>query len=256
MVLQSTFFNCLSTCCRNTQTKMAAVLLAVVCCFVFSAHAQSDIDAGITGQTVTVPLVTTEAPITEFSIELYHRESTTSSVSIVWRPLIPEGIKITKYRIETNKQDSESVTTSPELPADTTEYIVEDLIKDSKWKICVVASISNDTFSQDEEHFKCLDSFTIPYIRDDSLYVLAITVAVIGSLVLIGYLSWRCAVQEAEKRAAEAEAEEEEDENDEGKLIKPVQAKPILLSPVDNSPDRPKSSIEDEDIPYITPPLE
>lgn len=228
------------------------LLSLIAACMVSVSHCDTTMDAsGVTENMVTTNIPTTEEPIREFSLLLLHRESTYSSIDIVWRPRLPEGVTVQKYIVKTTKRDSDSVTISPELPADADEFIVEDLIKDSVFDVCVVASIANSTFSEERE--QCLESFTIPYIRDDSMYVLAIVMAVIGSLILFGYLSYRCAVAEVEKRAAEAEAKEEEDD-DEGKLLKPVQAKPILLSPVDNSPDRPKSSIEDEDIPFITPP--
>jgi hypothetical protein len=229
--------------------------LLVVCCVLYTAHAQTGLEAETVTEnfmTSAAPPTTTEAPITEFSIELYHRESSTSSISIVWRPRVPDDIRILKYIIETTKKGSKSVITSPVLPANTTEYIVEDLIKDSKWRVCVVASVKNVTDGSTTEHQQCLESFTIPYIRDDSLYVLAIVILVIGGLIVAGYMCWRCAVNRAEKAAQETE--EEEDDSDEGKLLKPQHAQPILLSPVDNSPDRPKSSIEEEDIPFITPP--
>jgi len=199
-----------------------ASLVSIVCglVLVLQCHAQSEVDVGVTGQTmgVTEPLVTTEGPILVFSIEMYHRESTTSSISIIWRPRIPEGIEIEKYQIRTQKLDSDSIITTPDLPPTTTEYIVEDLIKESKWQVCVVATIKNDT--QIDEEQECIESFTIPYIRPDSVYVLAIVILVIMSLIIAGYVSWRCAVSAAEQRAEEAAAAEddgEEDESDEEK---------------------------------------
>ena len=220
-----------------------ALVSAVMCDTTVSAD-----DDGVTG---TGMPMTTEEPITEFALIINHMESSTSSIKFKWEAKVPKWMKVQSYAITASQVESEAVMTYPALPGHEDSFEAEDLVKDSIYDVCITSEVMNDTESL--EFRDCFESFTIPYIRPDSVYVLVIVVFVFTLLIMIGYCSWRRDVAKAEAAAAAAaEAEEEENEGKKEAKIVPEEQKPILLS--SPSDDRPKSSIEDEDIPYITPP--
>ena len=174
----------------------------------------------------TAAPTTTPVIITKFSLDLRHESSTISSIHITWNAAIPEWVTVEKYQIKTQKIGSESITLSPGLEKDTNEYIVENLVSNSDYEVCIMASIINNTVPV--ETTTCRDFFTIPIMRYDSMYVLGAAIALFVMLILIGCVTWRCAVYSAAKR--------EED------LKKPngIQKKPV--------------STRDEDAPFLTPP--
>jgi len=165
-------------------------------------------------------LMTTEPPpITEFSLDIHHMQSTTSSIQFRWDAAVPEWMKVSSFSITVAKIGSEvdSLMTYPEVPGREDYFEAEDLIKDAEWTVCVTSKVLNGTSNPQEVEFKdCFDSFTIPYIRPDSVYVLFLVFGYIILMILVGYISWKCAVSRKEKAQAEAEAaaaaeDEEED---------------------------------------------
>ena len=64
---------------------------------------------------------TTTAAITEFSLDLEHKSSSTSSISISWITRIPEWITVQKYQILTQRIGSQSMILSPYLKSDAVE---------------------------------------------------------------------------------------------------------------------------------------
>jgi hypothetical protein len=158
-------------------------------------------------------ITTTEGPATEFSIRFEHKESTTSSVKFFFHQRIPEWMNVEKHQILTQIVGSESVLHSPEIDGAEDMYEVENLEKDNQLKICVVTTVTHTNSSdRHEEVFRnCFHSFTIPYIRNDSLYILIAVVAVLAALVIIGICGHARAVARAQ---AAAEEEEEEDKKE------------------------------------------
>ena len=222
------------------------VVMALASAVICETTASAD-DDGVTG--TDMPM-TTQAPITKFALVIKHMESSTSSIKFMWEARVPKWMKVQSYAITASQVDSEAVMTYPALPGFEDFFEADDLVEDSQYDVCITSQVMNDTESM--ELRDCFKSFTIAYVRQDSVYVLFLVIAYILLMLLIGYVSWRCAVAKAEKKAAAAEAEEEENEGKQKAKIVPEELKPILLSSL--SDDQPKSSIEDEDIPYITPP--
>ena len=200
---------------------------------------------------VKVIPMTTEEPITEFSLQISHLESSTSAITFLCAPRVPKWMKVESYDITASKKGSGAVMTYPKQPGDTVTFEVNDLVRDSQFEVCVTCHVLNNT--EPVEFLECFDSFTIPFFRPDSLYVLSIVIGYFLAMVLIGYIAWRCAVYKAKKEAAEAAYEEvEEDKVMSSKQYAREEEKPILLpSPTDEPV---KSSIEDDYQPNMTPP--
>lgn len=182
--------------------------------------------------TVTVPTT-----IDPRFVRLHHKSSTTGSITMNWT--VPNSAEVDGYRVQSWKTGSDSKTISPTLAWNETEYVITDLLRNTDYKVCVYAMVpTNDT---DER--SCLNVFTIPLIRWDSLLALLLVILAILILVLLGIICWR---RELKKHKGDNNSE---DENKKSESSQPI----LLAPPVDN---RPRSSIEDEDIPYITPPIE
>lgn len=151
--------------------------------------------------------VTTQAPeILEFSLEINHLASSVSSIELSWKALVPDSIRVERYRITAVKNGSEAVTTGPPLKPTRTGYVVEDLVADSMYHVCVMVTLVNTTSlivegaeGVEEEYRQCVHVATIPYILENSLYVLCGTIGFILFLVLVGFITWRCAMCHAEQ---------------------------------------------------------
>lgn len=194
--------------------RLCVLSLALVC----AVYAETTVDPG---DDSTGPVTTAEPPITEFSLDLQHVKSTTSSVVFRWDTAVPDWMKVLSFSVTAAVIDSESdaVMTYPKLPANEDYFEAEELVKDTDWKVCVTSSVRNGTAADAQviEIKECLDSFTIPYIRDDSVVGLFIVIGTITALVLAGVISWKCAVMKQEKAAAAKAAAAEEEENEDSK---------------------------------------
>ncbi len=161
-----------------------------------------------------------------FQIVIESHQRTTSSIEISWSI---GNFTANSFVVESRKVDGDAITKSPETTE--LEYIIEDLVVDQEYEVCVIVS-------RDEgEDRECSQFSTIVLIRDDSIFALFCALGYIGLCALIGYLVWKY-----HSRKLQVEAEEDEEPiNPEGK----------------HAPSGPlRSSIEDEDIPYITPPVD
>ena len=196
------------------------------------------------GDSTTETLPTTTAEPT--TIQLKHRESTTSSIEVEW--YVPTFMRdsVSTYIIQSNKKDSEVIITSPSL--NDTMFLIEDLRSNMEYTVCLhVTDIDGNDGDEVCEQFE-----TIPFIRLSSIYGMIASLGYILLMILLGYIFWRCKMNELQK--AEDEEELDPDSVNEKDKLAPNNEPIVYLA----SPPRPgqRSSIEDPDIPYITPPVE
>ena len=189
--------------------------------------------------TAEVPM-TTEGP----PLRLIHKESHTASIVVEW--LVDEELTVDSLVIRSQKTGSDYMRHSPELNVSSRVYVIPDLVVDSKYRVCVLAIVSQED-GETGELESCEVLYTIPYLRLDSILALVIVLLVLGFLVLLGLICWR--------RAHRKATHHDDDSSIEGSITKKSEStQPILLAVPDDG--RPRSSIEDLDIPYITPPLD
>lgn len=173
-------------------------------------------------------------------VKLSHTRSTTKSITVDWT--VPENSGVEGFRVETVKIGSQAKQISPILEWNATEYVIEDLSRNTDYQVCVHALLAPTSNTTEQS---CLDLYTIPFIRWDSLIALFIVLGIVLLLVVLGLLCWRHARNKQRRK---------HNEDPDNNKIKSESTQPILLAPpVD---DRPRSSIEDADIPYITPPID
>jgi len=196
-------------------------LLSIWLCVSFSS-AQNDTES-TTEQTTDTILVSTEPPA--FSLVLQEIESSTSTIKLNWT--VPRNYEIKYSRVQSNRIDSDAITSSPELTE--TEYEVEDLKRETKYNICV--TVYNEGTEYDGTQ-KCDTFATIKLIRDDSLIALFGVIGFLLLCILGGYLCW--------KYQASKHKKDEDGEEGENAKLNNVHGNPV--------------SIEDNDIPFITPP--
>lgn len=190
------------------KTVTIAVLAAL--CLFQAVLAQNDDaagadDAGDDEDSTTAGPEPTEPPV--FDIELFHTGSDTNEIDINWISHSSFNDDVKRYYITAQKKGSENMLTSPDMESDVREFLIEDLVHESDYEICLYAEMKNGTLID-----TCDDYFTIPFVRDDSLIVLFCVLGYIFLMILIGYLCWSYA-----KKKAEAEYEEEEEEEEEEK---------------------------------------
>lgn len=190
---------------------------------------------------------TTEGPVPttpeSFGINFDHKDSSTSSITVGWR--VPERFPVSKYEVSSQKTSTNATMHSGDLDPEENEYVIEDLATHTEYYVCVYAHVTLEDASEESVEKECHHVETIPVIRVDSVVALLGVVGFIALLILIGYLVWKQAVKKAEA--------EKEDEEEEEKIKPNEQPQTYLGAPPNNAP---KSSIEDQDIPYITPPVE
>jgi hypothetical protein len=164
--------------------------LLAMCCVLLSAHAQEETE-------VTTELpgnATTEEIITEFSLEAFHINSTYNSICVAWRSKVPADITVKNYKVYSHLRGSESYIMSPLLPGSAKVYTEHDLIRDEEFVVCVEAIIVNGSFLHSVESKTsrvCIDAYTIPYMRPDSVYVLFIMVMTLVGLLVAAIWMWR-----------------------------------------------------------------
>ena len=179
-----------------------------------------------------------------FHIDIEHKESTTSSITIGWK--VPNGFEVTEYEVISRKTSGNATTYSGPLDPDEDQYHLSDLAINTQYEICVKAEVELDEDVGDENDEACKLVSTIPLVLVKSLVVLFCVLGYVGLMILIGYCVWK---RDTKKFLAEQAEQEEEQE----KMKTNEQPQTYLGAPGNNAP---KSSIEDQDIPYITPPVE
>lgn len=98
---------------------------------------------------------------------------------------------------------------SPALSVNDSEYTMPDLAIDTEYELCVVSTGAAQP--------ACAVLSTIPVVRDDSLIALFIALAVLGSIILIAVILWRCAIRRARSGDDDTAFEEKPDVDDDDK---------------------------------------
>ena len=179
-----------------------------------------------------------ESLILDFVMEQSH----VHEIFVRWN--VSDEYQIESYTIRHQKRGRQAMTYSGPLYNVTDGYLITDLGPETHYNVCMFVRLSNSDLCDKSEGAcsRCLDMWTIPLIRDDSLIAVMLTLGLIVFLILIGYICWHYAKKKLEK---EDDDEGSEHGSDESK-------QPILLSvpPTSNGPRR-SVDFEDQDIPYI-----
>lgn len=202
---------------------VAGLVLVHLLTVVMSETAESEGDAGLSVQ---------------------YEASTMTSISVSWKDNSSEAKAATFYQIKALSLATDILLVSPKLPANQTEYTLPDLAVDAKYEICIWSSVESVKPG-------CAEFSTIPVVRDDSLIALFIALAVLGAVIIIAVILWRCAIRQAGTgEDAETPSEEKPDNEDDDKhganekapLLVPTtaetdQASPPPADPASSQPD-------------------
>lgn len=195
----------------------------------------------------TTEQVSTEPP--EFSIKVLENERSTSSIAIDW--VIPKFYqdKVKNFEVQGKKRNSSAIISSTALTSEHRSYIIEDLRTNTDYEVCVFVTVVDiDGVNGPVEYEDCKYLSTIAIMRVGSIIGLIVALGYILLMILLGYLCWR---YHKSKILAE-QAKKEEDEENENKDVAEKQPIMYLAPPVPGQ----RSSIEEDDIPYITPPVD
>ncbi len=195
------------------------------------------------GEATTEQGPTEPTTIGPFVVNIDAEARATSSLTIKW--WIPKGYDVVQYEVSSSKTSSNATTRSGPLDPDEGHYKIEDLATNTEYEVCVEAVLEEEK-DEDPQVF-CEKMRTIPVVLVSSIVVCFGVLAFIVLLVLIGYCVWK-------REYAKVQAKLEEAENEEQEKIKPNETQQTYMPPP--NPNQPKASIEDHDIPYITPPVE
>ena len=211
--------------------------------------AAGDVTTAVTSTDGVV--ATTEDPGLRFEVA----ERDTDSLTLQWKP--PYDGEILGYEVTCQKGDSEDLIFSPPLGKEEREYTMENLMINADYRVCLRAASPAgqppgsvgvpDVLTYDEE--LCANTTTIPYMRKDSVIVLCASLGYIFLMIIIGIICYQCA-----KRRLHRNDDDEEEEPEEEK-VSPVPYRPAYVAPPSGA-EPVRSSIEDPDIPYITPPVD
>ena len=190
------------------------------------ALAQNSTEDATDADTTQAPQVSTTPPT--LHIKFTHLDSGTDFIKFNWTT--PKIFEFTYSIVKSQRSDSEAIMTSPQLTEQ--EYMLEDLRRETKYNVCVTIFQEGEEYSGYEQ---CTDFDTIKLIRDDSLIALFCVIGFLLLCILGGYLCWKY---------QQKKLEQEEEDGDEGENAK-----------LNNAHGNPVS-IEDRDIPFITPPPE
>ncbi len=184
-----------------------------------------------------------------YEVLLTHEEIKTDAIVITWNITDSSGVDIDSFVVRCIKEGGTQTITSVKLLSNTTRFEIEDLVPEAEYEVCLITEVADDSYCAGDNAARCeecLQIKTIPMMRDDSLIALVLTLFVLFFLILVGILCWHCAKKQKEK----------DDGDDTESNASDHSGKPILLSvpPTSNGPRR-SVDFEDEDIPYITPPV-
>ena len=188
---------------------------------------------------------TTEAvePEVKPELELIHKESTTSSIELEW--IVADPSLVENFVVQSKKINSESITKSGLI--EEYSYVVEDLRTNTNYEICVLVNYKD---AASEDGVECVIFSTVPLIRFSSWIALLGVLGYVLLMVLLAYICWR-------HKMNQLQAEEDEEALDPDGVNEKMNTNQEPITYL-SAPPRPgqKSSIEDPDIPYITPPVE
>jgi len=105
------------------------------------------------------------------------------------------------YHVEALNLETGVRLRSPALSVNDSEYTLPDLAVDTAYELCVV--------STGAARPACAVLSTIPRVRVDSIIALLIALAILGAVILIAVVLWRCAVRRAGGAAGDDEPSEE-----------------------------------------------
>ena len=127
-------------------------------------------------------------------LEIFHVDSTISTISINWT-LPTTGPS--RYYVQALSLSSGILLTSPVL-VNQSKYTMPDLAINTKYRVCVIERYDGDTPEVDHEPKSCIDVGTIAVVRLDSIYALLIAAAFVIFLIGAAFVCWRCAMKKEE----------------------------------------------------------
>ena len=199
-----------------------------------------------------VLLASGEAQSEQTSFALHRIDSTPHSLLVGWNVTVG-GYRVSSSHIDiTLKKKNRDVTMHVQVSASLSQYEVPDLTANSKYTVCLSAELTEMETSESAPHEQCVSMKTPPTIRADSILGLLAVIGYLLAMVLLGYSCW----SRANSGSEEEEADEETGVSPIEEKIESNESQPFLLSaqPLGSRPPaRPRSAIEDADIPYITP---
>ena len=182
----------------------------------------------------------------DFTLELRRKDSSPHDLYITWT--LPEDFEFAgDFDIKAQKRGSDSWIIA-HGKQDATSFHLADLMTNARYRVCMTVPIQavNASTWEAVTHDECSSMKTPPAIRADSVLVLLAVIGYLLVMVLIGYICW----SHAHKRQS---SDEEEEQEEIVEKIENGESRPFLLNAQPPGTQRPRSAIEDEDIPYITP---
>lgn len=168
-----------------------------------------------------------------------------SSIKVSWE--VPDGLAVDSAEVFAKRMGGQVRIQGLKLLTDEQSYELTDLLTNSKYNVCLSVAYSSKE-SRDQSHTECLTLKTIAVVRPDSVYVLFIVVGVLVGLGVLGCVCWWYDRKKLRgNNEDEASGVDEPPTEDQNAPILKANAPPAYS-------DRPNVSIEDQDIPYITPP--
>jgi len=144
-------------------------------------------------------------------LSVHYEASTMTSISVSWKDNSTEAGAATFYQIKALSLATDVLLVSPKFPANQTEYTLPDLAVNAEYEICIWSSVESVKPG-------CAVFSTIPVVRDDSLIALLIALAVLGVVIIIAVILWRCAIRQAGTgEDADTPSEEKPDNEDDDK---------------------------------------
>ena len=226
---------------RRPVLRLLGVLLAHVFVLALASAALADVETTTADEKSSVVLT------------VHYVASTMTSITVSWSDNANESIVTTAtpplYQIKALSLATGVQLISPQLFANQSEYTLPDLAVDAEYEMCVVSTgIARPG---------CAVFSTIPVVRDDSLIALLIALAVLGCIVLIALIMWRCAIRRAGAAAdADTASEDKPDVDDDEKhganekspLLEPGTADtdPASQQPADPAGAQPDASNQDQ----------
>jgi len=154
---------------------------------------------------------TTSDDASTHQLVLTHEASTLTSITVSWtenstKPKATAGAGWSLYRVEALNLDTRVLLVSPSI--NETEYTMPDLAVDTEYDVCV-----HSTTGPAREP-ACRKLSTIAVVRIDSLIALLIALAVLGAIILVAVVLWRCAIRRASSPAADDDDDGAGDDDD------------------------------------------
>ena len=229
----------------NYSKRLALLCLGLCLALVVTAKDDNgDENGDENGDDSTTDEPGTEIPTTIGPFEIVQFEQIDSSDDFIEVGLaVAHGWSVDKWIITSYKKGENQTITTATVDEDVSSFVIKDCQKTTEYYVCGKAYL-NETFYDEE----CGEFSTPVAIYKKTLIILFGVLGYILLMILIGYVVWRRDYKAAEARLLE----NEEGEDEEKEQLKEKQPQTYLGAPAEGAPI---SSIEDADIPYITPPV-